>query len=100
MASIYVFKPTNVETSSGDWTEDTEKVIGGICKQVYVKADSSDTTFDFIITDDDDVEQRKFESCTGVLNDLTEFPMRGVYTATLDNASADEAFTVRLYVLE
>ena len=99
MTTVYKYRPT-VTTSSGYWTGNTEYIIGDMGQQIYVKAEHSTTTFDVIVTNSDDVEVRKFEGITEVLNDLTPFPMSGVHTVEIDNASRDETFTVRLCVLE
>lgn len=99
MSTVYKFKPS-ATTVSGEWSANTEKIIGDMGQQIYAKAATSTTTFDVVVTNSDDVEVRKFTNLTGVVNDLTPFPMSGIHTVAIENASADEAFTVRLCVLE
>jgi hypothetical protein len=97
--SQYKYKPT-VVTASGTWTGDTMRIFNGICCQLYAKAVSTDTTFDITVTDSDQIEVRKATGVNQTLNDLTKWPVEGVYTVLIDNASADEVFTVLLAVEE
>jgi len=97
--SQYIYKPS-VTTSSGTWTGDTMKIVPGICFQVYVKAATGSTVFDIKIEDAYDVEVQKITDITGVVNDLTKFPVEGVLTVTIENATADEAFTLKIVVEE
>jgi hypothetical protein len=97
--SQYVYKPS-VTTSSGSWTGDTMKIVPGICFQVYVKASSENTIFDIKIEDAYNFEVQKIIDITGMVNDLTKFPVDGVLTVTIENATADEAFTLKIVVEE
>jgi hypothetical protein len=74
-------------------------IIGGVCCQLYVKSASVDTVFD-IKVESKSVEVRKITGITNVINDLTKFPTSGVLTVTIENATADEAFTLLLVVEE
>ena len=100
MTTVYRYKPSAPTPVSGYWAGNTAKIIGDLCQQIYVKATTSTTTFDLGIIDSDDIYIRKFTNITGTLNDLTPFPMRGINTIEIDNASADEEFTVLICVLE
>jgi hypothetical protein len=96
--SKYIYKPA-VTTTSGTWTGDTMPIFGGICCQLYVKA-ASTATFDLTVTDSDGVEVRKVTDIDEVFNDLTKWPVQGVYTLMIGNATVDEDFTVLMSVEE
>jgi len=97
--SQYIYKPS-VTTSSGSWTGDTMNIVPGLCCQIYVKSASSDTTFDIKIENSYSVEIQKITNITEVVNDLTKLPVNGVLTFTIENASADESFTLHMVVEE
>ena len=89
--------------SSGTWSINTTRISGGQLIQIYIKAASDTTTFDFKIIDEKDnvVYDTEFfgKTATGVLNDMEiALPMLGKYTLTLYNASADENFKGRLII--
>ena len=90
----------SVTTSSGAWSGNTAKIIGGICCQVYVKSSSDDTTFDLSIQDSHGVELRKYTDAVNVINDLSKWSVYGIMTFTISNASADEDFTLLMLVEE
>jgi hypothetical protein len=94
---IYKYTPS-ATTVSGAWSGNTERMSGGLCRQVYVKSATSTTTFDVSLTDEDDIEIRTWEDQTGEVNDLTPFLIRGKYTFAISSATADEAFTVMMCV--
>ena len=90
----YRFKaaPTTV---SGAWSDNTESMVGALCRQVYVKSASTATTFTVNITDKDDVViHTGAVTTTGIYNSVTPFPVEGVVTVSIASASADEAFSV------
>lgn len=100
------FYPVEISqtTSSGTWSFNTLKISAGLCKEIYVKSATAATTFDFKMVDDksniiyDTAELEK--TATGKLYDFRGIPMRGIYTLTVHNSSADEAFTGRLLIGE
>lgn len=93
---IYRYIPASVTTSSGEWAGNTLSISGGLCKQVFVKSASGGTLFTVTITDRFDNIVREMEHNTGLLNDLTEWPVDGIYTVAITSASADEAFNVEM----
>ena len=97
--SKYVYNPA-VTTSNGTWTGYTMPIFGGICCQFYVKAASSNTTFDITVTDPNSVEVRKVTDVEQVFNDLTKWPVYGVYTLLIENVDRDDDFTVLMSVEE
>lgn len=95
---IYKYVPGDAETVIGIWSGNTDYFSGGMCRQVYVKSASTDTTFDVTITDEHDIDVRKWTGQTYVVNDLTPFYVRGIYTIAISGATADEAFDVMMMV--
>lgn len=88
-----------VTVSSGAWSGNTQKVMG-ILLHVVVQATTATTTFDFSITDEDDIPIRGWEGITDELNEEVYIPLEGVYTLAIANASADEVFKVYLGIDE
>ena len=82
--------------SSGAWSNNTEYIPGAMCHQVYAKTASTDTVFDLAITDEKDIEIRKYTDITECVNDLTPFLVRGIHTIAISNSTADEAVDVLL----
>lgn len=68
--SVYRYQPGQVTPTAGLWSGNTLKILGRLCNQVYVKADTSTTTFDLSVTDPDSVAVRKFTNITGTLERL------------------------------
>jgi hypothetical protein len=100
MSTVYRYKPSSVTPTAGLWSGNTLKILGSLCHQIYVKATTGTTTFNLSIIDPDSISIRKFTNITGTLNDLTPFPMSGINTVEISSASADEAFTVLVCVME
>ena len=90
--------------SSGTWSTNTLKIAGGILRNILVKAATSTTTFDFKIIDEKDNiiydTSRNEKTATGILDDSVRIAMKGKYTLTVYNSSADELFTGRLMIQE
>ena len=86
--------------SAGYWSGTTLNIIGDKCTQILVEAAQDDTEFDFIMTDENDVEVQRFDDEVGLLNDMTPFSARGEYTLEIENATSDEEFKVMLCFLE
>jgi len=89
--------PPGVTTVAGSWTANSVS-INGICKQIFIDALGANTYFDFSLTDNDDLVIFSRESVHSCLNELVELPMSGIYTMTIANATANEAFDVKLVV--
>ena len=83
---------TSTGTVSGSFTSN------GICHQIIVKPTTSSTQYDFKITNSLNMDIYSVDSEVGKWNDLLTLPMVGIYTYTIDNATADEDFTVVLEV--
>ena len=100
MGTVYRYKNTAATPVSGFWSANTLKIRGDLCQQIYFKATTSTTVFDVSIIDPDSITVRKFTNIVGVMNDITPFPMNGINTIEIDNATVDEPFTVLVCVLE
>ena len=87
---------------SGAWSENTIHVSGGVILQIYLKAATSTTTFQFKVTDDYDniiydTDQLAVHP-TGTLNAFVYIPIRGICTFDVYDSSVDEAFTGRIMI--
>jgi len=101
MKLILQIEPSGVVTSGGSWQENTPKISGGFLKEIYVKAASSSTTFDFDLIDSKDRIIYDEDGNYGFLHQVErEICLKGIYTMRIANASANEPFTVYLAVDE
>lgn len=86
--------------SSGSVSVNTER-MRGVVKQVYVKALTADTAFDFSFTDPKGRSAPKaYTDEVGTLRDFEEMPVRGIYTLGIANATRDEEFDYLIRVQE
>ena len=88
-------------TVGGVWESNTIQpggytMVGYYLNQVLVTSTNALTTYDFIIKDDKDYQIRKFTTATYTFCDLTPTPTVGALTLRIENASADEAFSILL----
>lgn len=97
--TIYQYRNT-VTAASGATSSTSLKIPGGICRQVFVVANTSTTTFNTTITDDAGLEVMRYSAQTGEFNDITAFPMSGQYSINITNASADDVFKLYFAVEE
>lgn len=100
MSTVYKYVSSGAATVSGYWAGQTENVLGDQCTQIYVKATTATTVFDFIMTDENGIEVQRFDDEVGITNDLTSFAARGIHTLEIENSTRDEAFTVMVCFLE
>lgn len=89
-----------VTVSSGAWSGNTQKIIGGVLLHVVVQAATATTTFDFSITDEDGIVIKEWTDNTDELNEEVYIPMSGIYTLAISNSSEDEVFKVYLGIDE
>lgn len=70
---------------------------GGFIYQIFVKATTTTTIFDFYITSPSSNVVYHKKNITGQLNDTNiKLPVQGVYTLTVANSTVDEAFTIEI----
>lgn len=74
--------------------------MGGVCRQVLVKANTSTTTFFANLADENFLTVMDYGIQTGEFNDVTAFPMAGKYTFSITNASPDDTFKIYFAVEE
>ena len=100
--TIYQYR-TTVSTAQGASSSTTLNIVGGLCRQVYVVANTSTTVFRLNIVDDGGVPLTvaNYGFSTGMLNDLNiALPMAGRYTVNITNASPNDTFNILLGVEE
>ena len=96
---IYQHRAT-VTASSGSTSSTTLKIIGGICRQVLIVANTESTVFQPFITDEAGLEVSRYGLQTGEMSDITSIPMAGTYVISITNASPDDTFKIMLGVEE
>lgn len=74
--------------------------IHGELKVVRCKFTTATTTFILTISDSDGMVIYLSETETGALAEQVDIPVRGEYTAAISAASVNEAFTIKLEVVE
>lgn len=85
----------SVQILSGKWQGNTPP-LSGIIKQIIIKSENSDNSFDFVVLDDFDIEVLRREVLNGEINELIEFPVAGIYTLRIENATIDEGVKIKL----
>ncbi len=96
---IYQFRAT-VVTAAGATSTTTLDVIGGICRQVLIVANTATTAFQPFITDDKGLEVSRYSLQVGEMSDITSIPMAGKYIVNITNASPDDTFKIMLGIQE
>lgn len=91
---------TSGNTVSSTMSVNTENIHDGLCRQLMIYSASSDTVYDANIIDDKNRTVREFFDITFKINDLTTFPVSGIYTIEVTNSSADELFTAYMGIQE
>lgn len=97
---IYRFR-TTISTAGGSGSANTNPVIGGLCRQVYIRAQTSGALFRANIQSAYADTMRAYQLHTStIMDDNRVLPMAGVYTVQITGASADGDFTTELLVQE
>ena len=101
MSQVYKLKAT-VSTTGGSGSQNTNRVVHGLCYQLFVNAGTSTTIFRANLTDEDGDVIKDYDFHRGQINDLFRdpVPVVGVYTINVTNASADGDFTCKFLVVE
>ena|SRR3990167_8275843 len=98
--TIYEHK-TSLLIQSGSTATTTLRVIGGLLRSVYIKANTNTTVFRADLTDDDGNQRINYGFSTGMINDNEiAYPLRNRYTLNITNASLDDIVTICLGVQE
>ena len=91
----------SVATNSGETSTTTLKIIGGLCSQFLVVANTATTVFRCSLVDDKSVSRLNYGFHRGEINDIgCNLPMQGTYTLNITNASPNDVFTIVLAVRE
>ena len=98
---IYEHK-TSMVLSGGSANTFTLKVIHGLLRNVYVRANSSTTVFRFNLQDEDGEQRIDYGFSTGIINDNSiAFPIVGRYKGSITNANpTQDTFKIILGVEE
>lgn len=86
--------------SGGTFSVNTHHLVGGVLRNILIKAATASTIFDVAIVDEDSYTIYERTSETGVTSEITKIPVRGIYTVTISNATVDETFTIKLMTEE
>jgi hypothetical protein len=96
MKLIYRYE-AEADVVGGTWEDSSlDMSAGAICRQVYVRPTTPTTTYEFEIYDYKDRLMRRFITVTDIINDLTEFPVKGRIKMKIVSSSVDEPFDVML----
>ncbi len=87
-------------TTSGNTVSFNTTRMNGIIRQVYAKAATSTTVFDVKFIDSKSRIVKHYTDEEGTLRDFPVFPVEGIYTIVIENATRDEAFDVMIIVEE
>ena len=98
---VYQYRVANIATASGTTSQQSLNVIGGLCRQVYIIANTATTIFKVNVQDESNLKIMDYPSHTGILNDIgMAIPMAGKYTINITNASQDDIFNILIAVEE
>ena len=91
----------SVTSAAGTVASTTLKVVGGLLRQVVIRANTATTVFLVNLVDENSVRVQNWADHTGELvdNDIT-IPVSGEYTLNITNASPNDTFTILLGVEE
>ena len=96
---VYKFvKTVTVAASSG--STNTHNIGGGVCRKLFVEATTAGTRFKVNVTDDTNSTIRTYNYRTGKLDDEKPFILTGINTINITNSTANEDFTVKLWIRE
>ena len=93
-------------TASGSVSSTTLKVLGGLCRQMLIRAlTSGATVFKANIEDEDGLRVLDYAYHNGEINDTgasgaLPLPMAGEYTINITNASPDDTFQIYAVIQE
>ena len=97
---IYRYR-TTLSTSGLTGSTNTNPIIGAICHQIYIQAQTATTTFQANIQDVYATTARSYAVHVGkILDDNLRLPVENIYTIQITNASADGPFDVMLLARE
>lgn len=92
--------PINVSTVNGRWSSATVSKLNGLLRHIVVISASESTIFDFYMVDTHGVRIFRREDVDGEINEEVAFPVHDRYSLYIENATADESFTIYLGIQE
>lgn len=96
---IYKFE-TSATTAGGTVSINTLDIIGGIAKQIYIKAASTGTLFAAKLTDERSRVVREYDRTSDFILDEDELIMQGVYTFQITDGSHDQQYDILVMLRE
>ena len=92
---------TSLLTSAGSTSTFSLRIISGLMQQLFIKAATDTTVFRVNLTDTKGIVRMNYGFERGELNDVGRlFPMVGMYTINITNASPNDTFDVVMAVQE
>lgn len=85
--------------SSGTFAMNTLS-LRGLCHNIVVKPTTESTIWSIKIENRISAVVYERTSETGTLSEFTQLPLRGIYTITINNSTADESFIIQLNIEE
>ena len=87
--------------SAGSISSSTLKIVGGLLRQVYVRANTDTTVFKVDLQDERSTIRRAYDFHEGELNDVGfAMPVQGQYTISITNVSPNDTFKIVLAIQE
>jgi hypothetical protein len=94
-AELLYFGKYTVTAATGTVSFNTLN-LRGILRTVIVSPATSTTQWDLTITNAEGLDVYENTSVTGDIADELAYPLKGVYTLTIANATVDEEFKIQL----
>lgn len=82
-------------SSAGTLSFNTDD-LRGKCERIFVKPPSESVEYDFKLTDDNSLDIYSVKGIRGSLNDISGQSIKGIYTVTISNISADGIFKTQI----
>lgn len=86
--------------SAGTFAVNTISNLCGLLRTIIIKPTTATTQYDITITNSDSMDIYSSKSIVGNSSDEVQIPLRGIFTITITNSTADEAFTIHLALQE
>jgi len=86
-------------TVAGAWSDNTVRVTGEV-GYIYLNPTTASTQYDFSLTGPDGEKAFNRKNITGEYICYDKILVKGIYTMAISNATANEAFTVKMLAKE
>lgn len=92
---------TSMTVSGGSKSSTTLRIVGGLCRQLLIRSNTSTTIFRVDLQDSNGKTRRNYDFHQGELNDMElALPVVGNFTINLTNVSPDDTFDLIMAVQE